>query len=169
MSVNRRVAEQLLGPERETLEALERELGREVEIHARGEMHQEQFEITALDEGAAVALDLPWLSSKAEEKEQPPDAQEADQTQAAPAEEQPVEPAASDAEPTPPEDQIDDPASSEAPTAQAGVAAETPPEPPEPAEIPPAEPEPALATPSPSLDEPVKSPIMQRSLEREES
>jgi hypothetical protein len=169
VSVNRRVAEQLLGPERETLEALERELGREVEIHARGEMHQEQFEITALDEGAAVALDLPWLSSKAEEKEQPSDAKEADETRAAPAEDQTAEPLVSDAEPTPPQDQTVEPAKSEAPMAEGGVAAEAPPEPLEPAGIPPAEPEPALATPSPSLDEPVKSPIMQRSLEREES
>jgi ribonuclease G len=71
VSVNRRVAEQLLGPERATLEALERELGREIEIHARAGMHQEQFEITALEAGAAVALDLPWLSTKAGERAQP--------------------------------------------------------------------------------------------------
>ena len=86
VSVNRRVAEQLLGPERETLEGLERELGREIEIHARGEMHQEQFEITSLDEGAAVALDLPWLSGKAEAEKQPSDAEQADEAEAAPAE-----------------------------------------------------------------------------------
>jgi hypothetical protein len=71
VSVNRRVAEQLLGPESATLEALERELGREIEIHARAGMHQEQFEITALEEGSAVALDLPWLCSKAGAREQP--------------------------------------------------------------------------------------------------
>ena len=186
VSVNRRVAEQLLGPERETLEALERELGREIEVHARGEMHQEQFEITALDEGAAVALELPWLSSKAKEKKQPSDAKEADETQAAAAGEKPIEPPASDSEPTPPEKkpgeptvgtaepsppegQTVEPAGSETPVPEADVAEEAPPEPLAPAGIPPAEPEPSLATPSPSLDDPVKSPIMQRSLEREES
>jgi ribonuclease G len=169
VSVNRRVAEQLLGPERETLEGLERELGREIEIHARGEMHQEQFEITALDEGAAVALDLPWLSSKAEGEKQPSDAKEADETQAAPAEEKPIEPPVSDAEPTPPQDQPAEPASSETPRAEAGGAAEALPDPLDPAGIPPAEPEPGLVAPSPLLDEPVKSPIMQRSQEREES
>jgi ribonuclease G len=169
VSVNRRVAEQLLGPEKETLEALERELGREIEIHARGEMHQEQFEITALDEGAAVALDLPWLSSKPAAEEQPADAKEAEETQAALAEETPIEPPVSDAEPTSPQDQPAEPASSEAPSAEVGAAAETPPGPLEPAGTSPAEPEPALVTPLPSLDEPVKSPIMQRSQEREES
>ena len=169
VSVNRRVAEQLLGPERETLEALERELGREIEIHARGEMHQEQFEITALDEGAAVALDLPWLASEPAEEEQPSDAKEAEETQAAPAEEKPTEPLVSEAEPTSPQDQPAEPASSEAPSAEVDAAAETPPGPLEPPETSPVDPEPALVTPSPSLDETVKSPIMQRSQEREES
>ena len=75
----------------------------------------------------------------------------------------------SDAEPTSPEDQPAAPISSEAPRVEAGVAAEALPEPPEPLGISPAEPEPAFVTPSPLLDEPVKSPIMQRSPEREES
>jgi len=169
VSVNRRVAEQLVGPERETLETLERELGREIEIHARGEMHQEQFEITALDEGAAVALDLPWLASKPAAEEQPPDAKEAEETRASPAEEEPIELPVSEAEPPAPQDRPGEPASSEAPSAEVDAAAETRPGPLEPAWTPPAEAEPALLTSSPSLDEPVKSPIMQRSQEREES
>jgi ribonuclease G len=150
VSVNRRVAERLLRLERETLEALERELGREIEIHARAEMHQEQFEITALEGGAAVSLDFPWLSSKVEEEEQPSAADEADET--ASAEERPV-----------------DPASSEAPVADVGVAAEAPPAAPEPTGIPPVEEESVLAASSPSLDDPAKSPIIKRSPEREES
>jgi Ribonuclease G/E len=165
VSVNRRVAEQLLGPEKEILEGLERELGREIEIRARAEIHQEQFEITALDEGTSVALDLSWLSSKAEEREEPSATEETDEIQAAPAEEEPLEPRVSDAELAPPEE----PASSEAPIAEVGATVTPPANAPEPAGTPPVEPEPLLTAPSPSLDEPVKSPIMQRSPEREES
>ncbi len=65
LSVNRRVAERLLGPDRAALHGLERELGREVEIRARGDLHQEQFELVALDEGPPVALTLPWLGGTA--------------------------------------------------------------------------------------------------------
>jgi len=77
VTVNRQVAEQLLGPERRTLEALEQELGCEIEIRTRAGVHQEQFEINALDEGAAIALDLPWLPSKAKAQEQPSASEEA--------------------------------------------------------------------------------------------
>jgi ribonuclease G len=169
VSVNRRVAERLLGLEKETLEGLERELGREIEIRARSEMHQEQFEITALDDGAAVALDLPWLSSKAEDQEQPPAANEPDEAQATPAEEKPIGPPESDAEPASPEDPSVAADSGEASMAEVGVTEEEAPGDLEPAGIPPAEENPALTAPSPSLDDPVKSPIMQRSHEREES
>ena len=169
VTVNRRVAEQLLGPEGKTLEALERELGREIEIRSQGEMHQEQFEIIALDQGAAVPLDLPWLSSKADAEEQPSEAKQADETQAAPAEAEPAEPLVSDADPALPRGPSIEPASSETPIAEGKVAAEAPPDALEPAGPPPAEPEAALAAPSPPLDDAVKSPIMQRSQEREES
>ena len=74
-----------------------------------------------------------------------------------------------DAETAPPEDSTGEPAAAETPIADSTVAANPLEEPLEPDGVPPAEPEPALATPSSSLDEPVKSPIMQRSLEREES
>jgi hypothetical protein len=176
VTVNRRVAERLLRTEKETLEALERELGREIEIRARTEMHQEQFEITALDEGAAVSLDLPWLSSKVEEKEQPSAAEKADETSTTPAAEE-----AGEAPPTPSEEKSEEaaaasaeakpiePSSAEAEVAGAGLAAEAPATIPEPSGISPVEEEPVLAAPSPSLDDPVESPIIQRSREREES
>jgi len=63
LSVNRRVAERLLGPDRAALHGLEQELGREVEIRARADLHQEQFELVALDEGPPVPLTLPWLGA----------------------------------------------------------------------------------------------------------
>jgi hypothetical protein len=53
--------------------------------------------------------------------------------------------------------------------AEGGVTEEEAPGDLEPAGIPPAEENPALTASSPSLDDPVKSPIMQRSHEREES
>jgi hypothetical protein len=61
--VQRRVAEQLLGPLREKFEALEAELGREMELRARADLHQEQFEMIALEEGPRVPLELPWLGA----------------------------------------------------------------------------------------------------------
>jgi ribonuclease G len=61
--VQRRVAEQLLGPLREKFEALEAELGREMELRARADLHQEQFEMIALEEGPRVPLELPWLGT----------------------------------------------------------------------------------------------------------
>ena len=61
VTVSRRVAEQLLGPAKAMLEALETRLGREIEVRARADLHQEQFEITALGEATAVAFQVPWL------------------------------------------------------------------------------------------------------------
>jgi hypothetical protein len=60
LSVHARVAEQLLR-ERAALQALERELGREIEVRAKPGLHQEQFEISALDAGPPVPLTLRWL------------------------------------------------------------------------------------------------------------
>jgi ribonuclease G len=65
VTVQRRVAEQLLGPGQASLRALEAELGREIEIRVRPDIHQEQFEIRAAGEGGRVTLDLPWLQGKA--------------------------------------------------------------------------------------------------------
>jgi ribonuclease G len=61
VTVNRRVAEQLLGPARPLLEALEARLGRDIEVRARPELHQEQFEVSALGEPAATHFEVPWL------------------------------------------------------------------------------------------------------------
>ena len=60
LAVHSRVAEQLLR-ERAALQALERDLGREIEVRAKPGLHQEQFEITAIDEGPPVPLTLRWL------------------------------------------------------------------------------------------------------------
>ena len=62
VSVNPRVAQQLEGPERAGLHALERELGRSIEVRARPGLHQEQFELEALDAGPPVALGIRWLA-----------------------------------------------------------------------------------------------------------
>jgi ribonuclease G len=61
VSVNPRVAEVLLGPERESLAEMEEKLGRSIEIRAVPGVHQEHFEVIALDEGPPVPLRLPWL------------------------------------------------------------------------------------------------------------
>jgi hypothetical protein len=61
VTLSRRVAEQLLGPCRESLRALELELGREIEIRVKPELHQEQFEIRASGEAGPVKLELAWL------------------------------------------------------------------------------------------------------------
>jgi hypothetical protein len=68
VTLSRRVAEQLLGPCREALRALEAELGREVEIRVKPDLHQEQFEIRATGEAAPVKLELPWLRERREVK-----------------------------------------------------------------------------------------------------
>jgi ribonuclease G len=67
VAVNPRVAEMLLGSARKATQRLTEELGREIEIRARPGIHQEQFEVTALDEGPPVALSLRWLEDRSEE------------------------------------------------------------------------------------------------------
>jgi ribonuclease G len=67
VTVSRRVAEQLLGPARAMLEALEARLGREIEVRARADLHQEQFEITSLGEATPVAFSVPWLGGNGRE------------------------------------------------------------------------------------------------------
>jgi ribonuclease G len=61
ISVTPRVAEVLLGAEREALAELSADLGRDVEVRAVPGMHQEQFEVIALDGGPPVDFALPWL------------------------------------------------------------------------------------------------------------
>jgi hypothetical protein len=64
VTVSRRVAEQLLGPASSLLEALEERLGRKIEVRARADMHQEQFELTSLDEPVPVSFQVPWLDTQ---------------------------------------------------------------------------------------------------------
>ena len=66
ISVTPRVAEMLLGTEREAMAELSVELGREIEVRAVPGMHQEQFEVVALDAGPPVEFALPWLGADAE-------------------------------------------------------------------------------------------------------
>jgi hypothetical protein len=66
LCVSPEVAEMLLGPARKALAALGQELGREIEVRARPSLHQEQFELVALDQGPPVELRLAWLGSRGE-------------------------------------------------------------------------------------------------------
>jgi ribonuclease G len=72
LAVNPRVAELLLGPEREGLSDLEARLGREIEVRAVPGLHQEQFEVIGLDAGPPVPLRLPWLGLGEAEPEPEP-------------------------------------------------------------------------------------------------
>jgi hypothetical protein len=66
ITVNPDVADTLQGSARKAVTALRELLGREIEIRARHGQHQEQFEVTALDEGPPVALDIDWLKERRE-------------------------------------------------------------------------------------------------------
>jgi hypothetical protein len=61
ISVNPLVAEQLLRDGQKGVVQLGEELGREIEVRARPGIHQEQFEVTALDAGPPVSIPLRWL------------------------------------------------------------------------------------------------------------
>jgi len=65
LAVHPRVAAMLLGSLREATSQLGKDLGSEVEVRARPGLHQEQFEVTALDEGAPVSLSPRWLETPA--------------------------------------------------------------------------------------------------------
>ena len=103
VTVSRRVAERLLGAEHARLEALEAELGREIEVRARADLHQEQFELVALGEGPPVELGVSWLA--------PPPASESE-PEATPQPEAPDEtPEAAAEAPEPPAEAASEPAS----------------------------------------------------------
>lgn len=93
--VSPQVAEQLEGPARKALAALGVELEREIVVRSRPGQHQEQFELTALDPGAPVSLELAWLQPRPGEAEPAAAAPAAAPPEAAPA-------AASDEEETTP-------------------------------------------------------------------
>ena len=59
VSVSPRVGEMLQGPARRALAALSEKLGREIEVRTRPGLHQEQFEVEALDQGPSVAIPVP--------------------------------------------------------------------------------------------------------------
>ena len=121
VTVHPQVAEMLLSSARKAVAALGEELGRAVEIRARPGQHQEHFELTALDAGPPVALELSWLAdaTPAREAEAPPPDAEASgdagvsleagaesQTQPVPAASEPPAPAGEEPaarEPTAPE------------------------------------------------------------------
>jgi hypothetical protein len=87
VSVNPRVAQVLLGPAHRAQADLATELGREIEIRARPGLHQEQFDVVALDDGPPISLELSWLQERKPEAEVPADAPE--QTATSDAEVQP--------------------------------------------------------------------------------
>src|SRR5262245_21124581 len=66
VSVSPRVGEMLQGPARRALAALSEKLGREIEVRTRPGLHQEQFEVEALDQGPAVPIPVPWFETREE-------------------------------------------------------------------------------------------------------
>ena len=180
ITVNLQVAEMLLGPARKAVAALGEELGREIEIRARPGQHQEQFEVTALDQGPPVSLELPWLSELSKKK-----APRGEKKELASAEPEPTaeteEPLAAEPEPTV---EVEEPLAAEPePTAEVEEPAAAEPEPAAEAEEPltaeaeepsMAEPEPEVEGPESTempeiLDEDGEKPILRRSKDPEES
>ena len=68
ITVSPQVAEELLS--QDVLSEFSEQLGREIEVRARPGLHQEQFEVTALDEGEPVSIPLRWLNSEIEQEEE---------------------------------------------------------------------------------------------------
>ncbi|MGH0031538.1 MAG: Rne/Rng family ribonuclease [Myxococcota bacterium] len=159
VTVNPRVAEMLLGPARKATQALGEKLGREIEIRARPGLHQEQFEVEALDEGPPVEIPLRWLQDAKEEPEPEPTPEPEPEPTPEPEPEAAEEPAAA-AEP--------EPEAAEEPVAAAE------PEP-EPEAAPEEEPAPSAVVaggaeaPEAAVETPPESPILPRLQTREES
>jgi len=72
VTVAPQVAHQLLGAEGGALEELSEELGRTIEVRARPGLHQEQFEVSALDQGPPLETALPWLQERKPEEDPKP-------------------------------------------------------------------------------------------------
>jgi hypothetical protein len=66
ISVNPRVAEVMLARAHKACQELGQELGYEIEVRGQPGLHQEQFEVTALDSGPPVSIPLQWLGFPAE-------------------------------------------------------------------------------------------------------
>jgi ribonuclease G len=77
VTVNPSVASQLLGAASPALAEVQQELGREIEIRARPGLHQEQFELIALDEGPEIPIGIGWLGSNGETLESESDSEAA--------------------------------------------------------------------------------------------
>jgi ribonuclease G len=196
VSVDPDVAEMLLGPARAALAALSQDLGREIEVRARPGLHQEQFEVTALDAGPPVSLSLSWLqareaerssdeqagtASAAEQRAQRAEAERSSEERGAqPAEGEPSPeepPAVEDAEPGAPPEVVEIEAGALDPPAVAEIAASAPEKPEEEfgagsadLEEPPPEPRRLLAAPRPqAVDAEAENPILPRPEETEES
>jgi hypothetical protein len=75
LAVSLGVGHEILGVRKPELDALAEELGATIEVHARPALHQEQFEVTALDQGPPVDLALRWLE---EPKPDEPEEEEAE-------------------------------------------------------------------------------------------
>ena len=61
IAVNSHVAEELLTRSKEALASLSEEIGRDIEVRARPGIHQEQYELTVLEPGPPVEIELSWL------------------------------------------------------------------------------------------------------------
>jgi hypothetical protein len=70
ISVNPRVAEVLLARAHKACAELGQELGCKIEIRGQPGLHQEQFEVTALDSGPPVSVPLQWLGSPPESSDE---------------------------------------------------------------------------------------------------
>jgi ribonuclease G len=184
VSVDPDVAEMLLGPARTALAALSQDLGRQIEVRARPGLHQEQFEVTALDSGTPVSLSLGWLqagTAGAEEQnaQQGEAERSSDEAAAQPAEGEPSPeepPEAGDAEPGASPDVAEIEADPLGPPAVAEIAASDVEKPEEESGVgradpePPTEPQRLLAAPPPqAVDAEAENPILPRPAETEES
>lgn len=62
IAVNPHVAEELLTRSKQALAQLSEEIGKDIEVRARPGIHQEQYELTVLEPGPPVELELSWLN-----------------------------------------------------------------------------------------------------------
>lgn len=76
VAVNPHVAEELLSRSKAALASLSEAIGKDIEVRARPGMHQEQYELTVLEPGPPVEIELSWLNDthpdtrKAKEKKE---------------------------------------------------------------------------------------------------
>ena len=73
VAVNPHVAEELLTQSKPALAALSEEIGQDIEVRARPGIHQEQYELTVLEGGPPVDLELAWLNDTHPETRKPPE------------------------------------------------------------------------------------------------